>query len=304
MKIILPIVLLTGIFSVCCEISSVNSQQVENTKRENVSVSVSNEVEDKTLNISDYYTQEDSLEYKGYVIRKIAHKEKPEGLTEAVVTDAVIQKNGKTLLKFDGIYYGLGNATDFGLFPFLGENEKQLVVSHTIPRGGAHYVIDFSPDPKVIFNSESFEIFGEDFGIKDIDSDGIYEISLVKSVYYFNFASSETPFTRIIFKFDNQTEKFLPANHKFPEFKHKEIDDQIKRFNESKDKRFSDVLGLTLTYIYAGRENEGWKFFDENFAPDDWALGKVEDKEQTKEKIKAALKKEAIYKFIKDDFSK
>lgn len=304
MKKTASIILLSILFFTSCETKSVNSQKVENTVNENNSIPVSNESEDKAVYMSDISAEEDSLEYKGFVIKKAVRKVKPKDLTEAEITDAVIQKNGKTLAKLDGIYYGIGNATDFALFSLLGEDEKQLIVSHTIPRDGIHYIVDFSPNPKIIFASPDFHIGGEDFGIEDIDSDGIYEISLAKPGDYFNFASSDIPYVRIIFQYDKQARKFLPVNHKLTKLIQEDIDNQIKSFNETKEKRFSDILEISLTYLYAGKEKEAWEFYDKNFAPQDWSFGKVEDKEEAKEKIKDALADEALYKFIKKDLER
>ncbi|MEW6213045.1 MAG: hypothetical protein AB1631_32280 [Acidobacteriota bacterium] len=50
------------------------------------------------------------------------------------------------------------------------------------------------------------------------------------------------------------------------------------------------MLGVTLSYIYAGREEEAWKFFDENY--------KLDDKEDFKSKIKDALSHCPIYRYI------
>lgn len=304
MKKIMFLMLSALLFLNSCDTKSVISQQSENTnanpKDENISTNQTESVE-KTVYVSEIWTEKDSLEIEKFIVKKVSHKVKPEDLIEADVTDAIIQKNGKTLLKLDGIYHGLGNATDFASFPLLGDNKKQLIISQTVPRGGIHYVIDFSPNPRVIFNSRDFGIGGEDLGITDVDNDGIYEIFLAKSGDYFSFVSSEIPYVTITFRFDKQTQKFLPVNHKLPENASERINGQIKRFNESKEKRFAAVLEITLTYLYAGKEKEAWDFFDKNFAPQDWIYGRVENKEQTKEKIKADLSKDPIYKFIKND---
>jgi hypothetical protein len=57
--------------------------------------------------------------------------EETNGLTE--VSFAVLKKRGKLLAKFDGMYSGVGNATDFGLFSFLKGEAKQLFVSRRFP---------------------------------------------------------------------------------------------------------------------------------------------------------------------------
>lgn len=52
----------------------------------------------------------------------------------------------------------LGTATEFALVPLLNGSDKELVISQTIPRGRTHWVVNFSPEPKVIFESADFEL--------------------------------------------------------------------------------------------------------------------------------------------------
>lgn len=306
MKSVILLIFSTVLFLNSCGTESVNFHQPENTNakpaQENTPINQTESV-GKTVYVSEMWTEKDFLEVENFIVKKFSHKLKPKDLIEADVTDAMIQKNGKTLLKLDGIYHGLGNATNFALFPLLGENKKQLIVSHTVPRGGIHYIIDFSSNPRVILDSRDFAVGGEDLGTTDIDNDGVYEVFLAKSGDYFNFASFEIPYITITFRFDKQKQSFLPVNHILPENALEHIDGQIKRFNESKEKRFSAVLEITLTYLYAGKEKEAWEFFDKNFFPQDWAFGKVEDKEETKQIIKEVLGKDPIYKFIKNDLN-
>lgn len=296
----LPIIFLT----LACETNSLTIEQPENenlNSTKEIASNDKNEFEDTTLYASGLWTKEDSLEYKGFTVKKSVRKVKPKDLTEADVTDAVIQKNGKTFLTLKGTYYSLGNASDFALFSFFGGDEKQLIVSHTLPRGGFHYIVGFLPEPKVLFDSGEFAIGGEDFAVMDYDNDGTYEIMLSKSADYFNFVTAEIPYIGIIFRYDKQSQKFLPVNHKFPEFTSIHDDAEIKKIEKSQEKSFSKILEITLTYVYSGKEKEAWEFFDKNFAPEDWGYGKVENKEATKEKIVSKLNEDPIYKFIKSD---
>ncbi len=142
-------ILLSAIFLCnCCETKSVNSRQVENTNTKSIEVKKEIKNENKIVSLSEYFTSQDSLAYNGFVVKKVFRKVKPKNSPEAEIADLVIKKNGKILLKFDGIYYPLGNGLDFGLFSFLGGEEKQLAVSDTIPRGGNHYIVRFFRDRK------------------------------------------------------------------------------------------------------------------------------------------------------------
>ncbi len=288
-------ILLPAIF-LCnsCETKSVNSQQVENTNTKSTEVKKQNEI----VPLSEHFTSQDSLAYNGFVVKKAFHKLKPKDLPEAEIVDLVIQKNGRILLKFDGIYYPLGNDLDFGLFSFLGSDEKQLAVSDTIPRGGVHYVVSLFPQPKVLFASSDWNIGREEFDVIDLNNDGIYEISLIAVFDEFEkLPKSDVPFTNIYFRYDITTEKFLPANHLNRDFALRDIDEQKAQINrQDKESQFADVLAVTLEYIYAGEEKQAWKFFDKEYDFD--------DREARKQKIKSILLSDPIYKFVRSELQK
>ena len=93
--------------------------------------------------VSDIYVEGDELTYNGYVVEK-RHKRvrldypsegKERRFFEDEFSYAVVRRRGKVLATFDGVYSGAGNATRFGLFPFLGGDEKQLLVSQDVPVG-------------------------------------------------------------------------------------------------------------------------------------------------------------------------
>ena len=106
----------------------------------------------------------DALSYGGYDLVKLLKKVKLEetpSLTE--VSFAVLKRKGKVLATFDGVYSGVGNATDFGLFSFLNGEAKQIFVSQTIPSGGRHWVVNLSPDFHVIYDSGDWGVGRDDF---------------------------------------------------------------------------------------------------------------------------------------------
>ena len=71
--------------------------------------------------IRDFFVDADRLTYNGSEVVKLEKRVKLEESPEMInVSYAVLKKKGKTLAKFDGVYSGVGNAIDFGLFPFLG----------------------------------------------------------------------------------------------------------------------------------------------------------------------------------------
>jgi hypothetical protein len=244
--------------------------------------------------INIVFVDQGSLTYGGYDVVKLRKKVRVEhkpGLTE--VSYAVLKRNGRVIAKFDGIYFGLGNATDFGLFSFLGGEAKQLVVSQTVPRDGRHWVVDLSPDARVIFDSGEYGVGREEFSVIDIDKDGVHEISMPVTEFYLfeNMYMAETPLPEIVFKYDRKAGKYFPANPAFQAYALRGVEDEIRRLHTDDQGRYlSHRLGIVLRYIYAGKEAEAWSFFDKEY--------RLPDKEVMKAKIKAVLKNEAVYKYL------
>ena len=259
--------------------------------------------DEKRIVIEDIVAERDSLKYEGYEIKKFLTKKKEKGESDspvAEINDAVLQKNGKTLLKFEGVYYPLGNLIEFGLFSFLGDQKKQLIVYETTNRYGRVWIVSLSPKPKILFDSEDWGGFGEFVYIEDIDGDGKYEISLQteKSFSFENIAHINVPQIGYDFRYDSKKERFLPANENFQDLYSKGLNERaskIEPLNSSSgfdEEIIKDFIETFLIYIYAGKENEAWEFFDKEY--------NLEDKENRKEKIKAVLSEDPIYKFIKN----
>ena len=244
--------------------------------------------------INSVFIKQDTLSYGGYDVMRLRRKvrvEQTSGLTE--VSYAVLKRNGKVKTKFDGVYFGLGNATDFGLFSFLGGEAKQLAVSQTVPRGGRHWVVDLASDARVIFDSGDYGVGREEFSVIDIDKDGVHEISMPITEFYMfeNMSMAETPLPIIIFKYDRKARKYFPANPAFQAYALRGIEEEIRQLNPKDESRYlSKRLDIVLRYIYACKEAEAWSFFDKEY--------RLPDREGMKAKIKAVLNKEAVYKYL------
>jgi hypothetical protein len=160
------------LMSLSCGSSSAVDQQPAVSKPQPSPISA----EEEPTQVNSVFVEGDALSYSGYDIVKLKKKVKLEqtsGLTE--VSYALLKRNGKVLAKFDGVYFGMGNATDFGVFSFLGGEAKQLVVSQTIPRGGRHWVVNLSPEFRVVYDSGEYRVGREDLGVLDIDKDGRWQ---------------------------------------------------------------------------------------------------------------------------------
>ncbi len=274
-----------------CKSPSASIQSNSSSLQPSPSVSPSIEMPEMTEN---FYVKSDSLTYSDFEVIKL-HKEvrleQTRGLTE--VSYAILRRNGRKVATFDGVYCGYGNATDFGLLSFLGGDTQQFIISQTIPRGGRHWIVNVSPEYRVLFDSREFGVGREEIVIVDIDGDGIREIFLELTAFYGfeNISSAETPLPEIIFKYDARERKYLPANRIFHDYAlrgvQQEIDDLSRLEGEA---HFSRVLDITLRYIFAGKEQEAWAFFDREC--------RMKNRDEIKTRILSELRNEPVYKFI------
>ena len=257
-----------------CKSSQATSQLALN--KQQPSNSNTSQSEELPKYVSDAFIDKKILSYNGYEILKLTKKVRyeypPEMRSDPHMIDVnytVIKRNDKPIAQFDGVHYGLGNSNQFGLLPFLGAATKQLVISHTVPRGGRHWIIDLSVELRVIFDSQEWDVGREEVWMKDLDNDGTYEIFLEDPSFYMSIpglSMGETPLPETIFKYDTQAKKYLPANHIFRDYMLRGVDDDVQRLKSEKKKGYlSDGLDILLRYIYAGREVEGWSFFEREY---------------------------------------
>ncbi len=258
------------------------------------------ETSEEPQQLDDYFVKEESLSFNGYEVVKLNKTVKLEDSAEmksesfpVEVSYAVLKKKNKILYTFDGVYFGAaGNATDFGLFPFLGKETKQLAVSQTIPRNGRHWIVDLSSEARVIFDSQDYGIGREEFSVIDLDKDGAFEILFPVTAFYLleNSSMAEVPMPNAVFKYDETAKKYLPANRQFPDYLLNGIGDRIEKLRKNKTGSLSDRIEIVLSYIYAGKEKEGWEFFENEYDSP--------DKAKIKAKVKSVLKNEKVYQSI------
>src|SRR5215475_811636 len=240
--------------------------------------------------MSDIFTMEKSLSYNGFNIAKIA-KRKPKEFSYAV-----IKKNGRVLAKFDSFHDELMNATDIGLFPLLGGKTKQLIISQTLPRTGRHWIVELAANPKVLFDSGDYEVGREEVWTVDLDGDGVYEIWLYVTTFYGEFdqlSVMATPLPKMVFRYDKRAGRYLPANHSYRDYLLKDIETEISNLPTVVGERYlASRLNVLLRLLYAGKEKEGWEFFDKAYT--------LPDADKIKAKVKAVLQNAPAYKFIRE----
>ena len=288
------------IFSACKTSPPVAQQTVVATPQPSATAmkATPSQSEDEGKSAEDFFTKEDTLSYDGYDVMKLHKKIKDEtwGPNPIDTNYVVLKRKQKVLATFDGPHHSIGNAVDFGLFSFLGKKGKQLIVSITIPRGGRQWIADLSPAYREIFATEKWGVGreGADLGFVDIDKDGALEITAGDFWYYvFNEISmSETPVVNVIFSYETKAGKYVPANHVFPEYSLRAVDERIKSLPANEGQGYlGGRVDVLLAYVYAGKEKEGWEFFDQAY--------EAKDKAQVKAKIKNVLKHSLVYQYIR-----
>lgn len=172
-----------------------------------------------------------------------------------------------------------------------------MFISQDIFRGGNQWIVSFSPGLRVIFDGEKYSVGreGYDVVVTDRDKDGTYEITLPLTHFYGfqNLSPAATPLPTIIFKYNAKAREYLPANYEFRDYLLRDIEKQkaeISPVQDTLNNHLSDVMSITLDYIFAGEEQKAWTFFDDSY--------KLTDKTKIKADIKAELKDHPVYRFL------
>lgn len=246
------------------------------------------------------FTKDDRLSYRGYLIEKSQDRGEESW-------SAALKRGNHTVAKFEGGWNK--EWTNFGLFPFISQEPRQLIVEQY--SGGAHccysyWVYDLSgATPRVLFDNEKYGT-GSQLMAVDMDGDGLYELKhSVMTFDYFHMSHASSIFPQAIFAFDKKAGEYRPANGKFSAQLMKGIEGDIKELetlkaegNPNKDdiyseRYFSGVLQVTLKHIYAGRRDEGWAYFNREYRTHEGI-----SREKMRAEIEEALADEPIYKSI------
>ncbi|MEJ7577331.1 MAG: hypothetical protein WKF74_10045 [Pyrinomonadaceae bacterium] len=247
--------------------------------------------------------------YNGYTFatrdKRIKFRDGGEEM-EAEQSDIVVIRAGKVVRRFEGMSYGLGVATRFGLFPFLGGTENQVVIEQTVNRGENYWIIDVAGhEPHLLYD-------GGGLAMADFDDDGVMELfrRIETFWFFYNLNNVNSPFPTAVLKYDKQGKKYLLANRQFASYVLSDVD-EATRIVEAKrptseqqkepvlhgsgivpDHKHADYLGAVLSvmldYIYAGKEAEGWAFYEREY--------NLSDKERLRHKIKSQLAGDEVYK--------
>lgn len=248
---------------------------------------------------SNLFVKVDSISDGNFVVTKLRKSVRDNQTGQQMpVTYATLTAQGRTVAVFDGVYYPLGNSMQFGFADLLGGQSKQLVVSMTIPRGGRNWIVDLSGEGTVVFDSNDWGLSDEDVCVHDYDDDGIKEISCAIR-YFWGFGSmsmADSPMPEVVLKYQPVTRKFMPDVELFARGLNG-IEEDVAAINPDEDPEtetpgqyLAPRLDILLRYIYAGREADGWAFFD--------AVYKTSNGEELKQQIKRKLNSEPVYRYV------
>jgi hypothetical protein len=247
--------------------------------------------------LEEVFTKEDQLLYRGYEVTKCND-------SQGDFWSATLKKDGKVLATFRSGYKK--EWTNFGLLPFLGGNTKQLIVEQF--SGGAHccwsyWILNLLPDLEVIYESQQYPV-GYGLLPVELDEDGVFEFTqgILTFDYFDRLCHALSPIPTVVFKYVEDENRYLPASHLFPDYLLNRIEKDIQKVKELNEKvdfttyddsggqYLSAVLQVVLCYIYAGKESEGWLFYDNKY--------QLPDKEEMKSKIRKKLKSCLVYQHI------
>lgn len=241
------------------------------------------------------YTKE-KLSYLGYEVsketRKIDLNAGYRGLPKLYddYEYVVLKRRGKIVARFRGREEHLVEA-QFGLFPFLGGPNKELVVEATANKYWRYWIVSLSPRFEVIYDSGKYDLV---FWLRPIDFDHDGRFELVQNLGTFWYVLGDnvsSPRPTIILGYDPRTHKYLPSNPRFQSQVLGDIDQRIGRGEEIKRNTSYScptlVYDVMLRYLYAGRKQEAWRFFEREYDE--------KDKREWEVAIKKKLIKDTVY---------
>jgi len=236
--------------------------------------------------------------HKSLVIDDVPEKIKPYRVD---CSFARLLRHGKTVATFDGnCGHPLGNETNYGLVSLLGPGTQQLAVCQSAWRNEEYWIVNWSG--QTIFHTGDWFALGDSIRLIDFDSDGLDELVLESGAFYDfqdKLYGAGLPRPELIFKYDQQARKYLPANFSYSDYLLTGLDDSIKSvaapeiFNSKEGLNFEhrgDVLKITLSLIYAGKSDEAWAFYDSTY--------KVSDKEELRKRVQADLDADPYYQWL------
>lgn len=243
------------------------------------------------------WIDEERFEFGDYVITNDCPEDFEDDSTRCRL---VLKKSGEILFSS-----GAPDRTElkFGFFDFLGTGTGQLVI-HTKTRGSCpvyRYIIaDAGRKYKVLYDSSVFakdllHVNSELVPI-DIDQDGKMEFT--QSIYTFDLfhaSHAYSVYPPVVFKYDEGQHSFIIANKYFSSFITEQLEpsfqwlENVADDDEQFETRYA-VQNIFLTFLYIGKRNDAWEFYDKYY--------RFKDKELYRKDVLEELKKDPVYQAI------
>lgn len=249
-----------------------------------------------------------TLSYNDYTLTKTSKKVWVKEVridAPMTVPYSVLKRKRQIIKRFE---YNDSSLTipDFGWLNLSGEQSNHLIVGQIEPRIGRFWVISLLPYYRVLFDTEAFGGSRQELWLEDIDKDGTYELEMVT----FGCTSIGLPYNLlctpqpvIIFKYNKKADKYLPANHLLQSYALAKIEKRIGQLKTTSEQPsitdnkafevgvyFREMTEIFLDFIYAGKEQQAWGFFDKYY--------NLPNKNNLKASIKKDLRKDPVYRFI------
>ncbi len=213
----------------------------------------------------------------------------------------------KRLYQTFSVGHGRKEWLKYGFIELLGKGSKQLIVFTY--SGGAHCCYDYviynlKPTLRVLYDSNKYDsanVVGNELVPIDIDGDGILEF--YQDVMAFDYMGAAghagATFPPAIFRYDIHARKYVPATKHFPDFVIKQLESLMAMVEsrETGQDALDEYLVRTrfLFMVYAGRQDEAWKYLDEEYKSKNGKGYQEKFKEQFRKEFKEIFSKDPTY---------
>ncbi len=283
-------------------LTNCGKSRIENSQKSYLETSFSNQTQISSSEVTTQTTDKISKEIYDETILDELSDEKQLFYNDFDIQNTeqglAIFKNGEKVLfiKKTDDFNNLGKIGLKSLVPNLG---NQLIYLDETGMICCQYfnIVEFSSGiPRIIYQSSDYNV--SEFVTFDLENDGILEFYqyVFDFRYELNLSGASSPHPKLFFAFDKNQKKYLPikklTNQQIKEIS--ELKNSIEEFDRQKnhskydaENNFIDVLNVLLTYIYAGKRDEGWHFYDAQY--------KAADKREIKQKIEKILAESKSY---------
>ncbi|MBI4430027.1 MAG: hypothetical protein HY562_13015 [Ignavibacteriales bacterium] len=193
---------------------------------------------------------------------------------------------------------------EMGLASLLGNANQQLIIQQF--SGGTRccwnsWVLELGDSIRPLYRSSDFRELGNEISFEDLDGDGRAELSqsILLFEYFDRLDNTRSQLPTAYFQYSDVKRRYVLANMTFSQFLENKAEEAgllVKNFADTAELRLygdpdgqflSLVLGATLEYIYAGKRDRGWTFFDRWYT--------LADKPEIRRKIQLLLSSSGLF---------